>query len=154
MSKAKRNLWPVSIVAFFVVAIIFSAVFVTIAVRHRDDLVSVDYYEREVRFQKQLDTINRTQAVAAQAVVKFELKDQAIVIVLPETYTAGATGNIHLYRPSDAQLDRDLPLALAADGTQRVGTQKLAEGLWKVRVNWSSNGQDYFLDQPVLVAKD
>lgn len=151
MNQPSRNLWPISIVAFFVIAIIFSAIFVTIAVRHRDDLVATDYYEREVRFQKQLDSMNRSQSVAAKSVVTFEPKQQAILITLPEAQTSGATGSIHLYRPSDARLDRELPLTLATDGTQRLDATKLAAGLWKVRVSWSANGQEYYLDQPVMV---
>jgi nitrogen fixation protein FixH len=151
MSKSTRNLWPISIMAFFAIAITFSVCFVTWALRQRDDLVSADYYEREVRYQTQLDSMNRSQAVATKTVVTFEPNLQTIVITLPEAQTPGMTGSIHLYRPSDSRLDRELPLALTADGTQRLDTKQLGDGLWKVRVKWSANGQDYFLDQPVIV---
>jgi hypothetical protein len=40
---------------------------------------------------------------------------------------------------------------LTADGTQRLDAKRLRDGLWKVRVKWNANGQDYFLDQPVIV---
>jgi nitrogen fixation protein FixH len=151
MSKPTRNLWPISIVTFFAIAITFFACFITWAVRQRDDLVSADYYEREVRFQSQLDSMNRAHAVAAKTVVTFEPQQQSILITLPEAQKPGTTGSIHLYRPSDARLDRELPLALTADGTQRLDAKKLADGLWKVRVKWNANGQEYYLDQPVLV---
>lgn len=146
-----RNPWPIAITGFFIVAIIFIATFITFAVRQREDLVSVDYYEREVRYQSQLDSMNRSQSLATQSVVTFEPKLQTIVITLPVARTQGATGNIHLYRPSDARLDRDLPLTLNAVGVQQLDTKTLSDGLWKVRVKWSVNGQDYFLDQPVIV---
>ena len=151
MSKPTRNPWPISIAAFFAIAITFIVCFIAWAVRQREDLVSADYYEREVRFQSQLDSMNRSQAVATKTVVTFEPAGQTIIITLPEAQTPGVTGSIHLYRPSDARLDQELPLALATDGTQRLDTKKLADGLWKVRVKWNANGQDYFLDQPVIV---
>lgn len=151
MNKPKRSLWPISIMAFFALAITFFACFIAWAVQQREDLVSADYYEREVRYQSQLDSMNRSHAVATKTVVTFEPAGQTIVITLPEAQAAGVTGSIHLYRPSDARLDRDLPLELAVDGTQRVDTKKLADGLWKVRVKWNANGQDYYLDQPVIV---
>jgi len=150
-TTSPRNLWPTAITGFFIVAIIFIVTFIAWAVRQREDLVSADYYEREVRFQSQLDSMNRSQAVAAKTVVTFEPTQQTIVISLPEAKTSGATGSIHLYRPSDARLDRELPLILTADGTQRLDAKQLRDGLWKVRVKWSANGQDYFLDQPVVV---
>lgn len=151
MSKPTRNLWPTSIVVFFALAITFIITFIAWAVRQREDLVSADYYEREVRYQSQLDTLNRSQAIATRTVITFELAEQTIVINLPEAKTAGATGSIHLYRPSDARLDQELPLTLSADGTQRLDAKQLRDGLWKVRVKWNANGQDYFLDQPVIV---
>ncbi len=151
MSKPKRSLWPISIMAFFALAITFFACFIVWAVRQREDLVSADYYEREVRYQSQLDSMNRSHAVATRTVVTFEPAGQAIVITLPEAQTPGVTGSIHLYRPSDARLDRELPLALATDGTQRLDTKQMADGLWKVRVKWNAGGQDYYLDQPVIV---
>jgi nitrogen fixation protein FixH len=151
MSKPTRNLWPTSIVVFFVLAITFIISFIVWSLRQRDDLVSADYYEREVRYQAQLDTLNRSQALAVTTVVTFEPAQQTIVITLPPPQTQGATGSIHLYRPSDARLDRELPLALTADGTQRLDAKRLRDGLWKVRVKWNANGQDYFLDQPVIV---
>jgi nitrogen fixation protein FixH len=151
MSKPTRNLWPTSIVVFFVLAITSILTFIAWAVRQREDLVSADYYDREVRYQAQLDTLNRSHNFAARTVVTFEPTQQTIVITLPEAKSPGATGSIHLYRPSDARLDRELPLALTADGTQRLDAKQLRDGLWKVRVKWSANGQDFYLDQPVIV---
>lgn len=147
----RRNLWPVSIIVFFVLAIIFIVTYTAWAMRQREDLVSENYYEHEVRFQSHLDSMNRSQSLATQTVVTFEPVQQVIVITLPAAQMRGATGNIHLYRPSDARLDREVPLGLNPEGIQRLDSKKLPAGLWKVRVQWSSNGQEYFIDQPVVV---
>lgn len=153
MSKPpSRNPWPIAITGFFAVAILFIVTFIAFAMRQREDLVSADYYEREIRYQSQLDSMNRSQALAAQAVVTFEPAQQAIVITLPPAQTQGAKGNIHLYRPSDARLDRNVPLALNAAGIQRLDAKDLRDGLWKVRVKWNVGGKEYFVDQPVIVA--
>lgn len=148
----RRNLWPAAIIGFFALAIIFFGSYIAWAVRQREDLVSADYYEREVRYQSQLDSMNRSQTLAARVVVTFEPAKQIIVITLPQADVQGATGNIHLYRPSDARLDRELPLALSAAGVQHIDARELREGLWKVRVTWSAGGKDYFVDQQVIVA--
>ncbi len=83
----------------------------------------------------------------------FEPAQQVIVITLLTAQTQGATGNLHLYRPSDARLDRNVPLALNAAGIQRLDAKELRDGLWKVRVKWRFDGKDYFVDQPVIVAR-
>jgi len=153
MSNAtpSRNLWPASIIGFFIVAVIFLGSFVVWAMRQREDLVSADYYEREVCYQQQLDSMNRSHDLAAQVVVTFDPSQQAIIITLPAAQKQGAAGRVHLYRPSDARLDRELPLELNNEGVQRLDAKELSDGLWKVRVKWSANGQEYFLDQPVIV---
>jgi nitrogen fixation protein FixH len=149
-----RNPWPVAITGFFVGAILFIATFIAWAVRQREDLVSADYYEREVRYQSQLDSLNRSQAIAATSVVTFEPAKQEIVITLPTGHAAAASGNIHLYRPSDARLDRAEALALNTAGIQRIDAHHLHNGLWKVRVKWKVAGQEFFLDQPVIVTSE
>ena len=60
-TKPSRNPWPIAITGFFVIAILFIVTFIAFAMRQREDLVSADYYEREVRFQGQLDSMNRSQ---------------------------------------------------------------------------------------------
>jgi hypothetical protein len=82
-TTASRNLWPVAITGFFIIAIIFIATFIAFAVSQREDLVSTDYYEREVEYQKQIDTMRRSQSFAVTTVVSFEPKPQVIVIRLP-----------------------------------------------------------------------
>ena len=61
------------------------------------------------------------------------------------------TGRIELYRPSAAGMDRAVKLEPDANGVQRLDATGLAPGLWKVRVSWTLENQDYFLDQKVVV---
>jgi nitrogen fixation protein FixH len=150
-TKPSRNPWPIAIAGFFIIAVIFIATFIAFAMRQREDLVSSDYYEREVRYQSQLDAMKHSQAFAAQTVVTFEPAGQSIVITLPSQKNGGVKGSIHLYRPSDARLDRELPLALNAEGIQRLDAKTLSDGLWKVRVTWSAGGEEFFIDQPVVI---
>ncbi len=150
-SSQTRNLWPASIIGFFVLAIIFLTTFIAWAVHQREDLVSANYYENEVRYQQQLDSMNRSQSLAVQSVITYEPARQNIVITLPAAHSRSATGSVHLYRPSDARLDREVPLTLDPEGIQSLDAKQLQDGLWKVRIKWNANGQEYFLDQPVIV---
>lgn len=149
--KPTRSLWPMAITTFFGIAIIFIVTFIAWAVRQRDDLVSADYYEREVRYQSELDALNRSQPYAATAVVTFEPAAETIVVTLPAAQIRSATGRIQLYRPADARLDREFPLALNAEGVQRLDARPLRDGLWRVRVKWRVDDLDYSVEQPVIV---
>ena len=150
-SPKPRNLWPLAITAFFIVAFTCLVGLIVFATRQRVDLVRADYYEEEIRFQQQLDRVKRTQRLNQPAAVAYNSAQHCITISLAPSLLGPVAGQIHLYRPSDARLDQELPLVLGADGTQRVDASKLRGGLWKVRVQWAVAGQEYYLDQPVVI---
>jgi nitrogen fixation protein FixH len=146
-----RNPWPIAIVAFFAVFATFLAVFVIWAVGQKQDLVAENYYEQEIRYQQRLDKINRTQVVAAQTAVTFDAAKNCVIVALPAAQAREASGRIHFYRPSNARLDHEMSLALNAAGVQSLDARSLASGLWKVRVEWTAQGADYFLDQSLVI---
>lgn len=146
-----RNPWPIAIVTFFIVFATFLATFIFWGLGQKQELVAENYYENEVRYQQQLDRMNRTQALETQTAVTFDAVKNCIVVRLPATQAHWASGRIHLYRPSNAKLDHDVPLAVNAAGVQVLDAKALAAGLWKVRIEWRVNGQEYFFDQAVVV---
>lgn len=148
--KPPLNPWPIAIVSYFVVFATFIGLFITWSVRQKQDLVAENYYEHEVRFQQQLDRAQRTQAQVPGTTVIFDAQARNIRVELPGVPT-GSSGQIHLYRPSNAQLDQKLPLALDGAGLQKLDATALAPGLWKVRVEWKAHDQDFYIDQSVVV---
>ncbi len=151
-SQPPRSYWPIGIIAFFALALVFLVTFVIWASHQREDLVAQNYYDNEVRFQKQLDQMNRTQRLESQVAVAYDAVLRNITVTLPAAQAANAVGQIKLYRPSDAALDRSVPLAVNRNGVQQLDAKSLPNGLWKIRVQWSVDGEEYFLDRSVVVA--
>lgn len=148
-----RSLWPYAIIGWFVLAIIATVIWVSFAVRQRTDLVRADYYEQEIRHQEQIEREARTQPVRGQLRAEYDLAQKAIVLALPSEHARRpVTGTVQLYRPSDARLDRQFELSIDAAGVQKLDARALRAGLWKLKVKWSVNGQEFFFDQPVVVS--
>ena len=147
-----RNPWPTAIILFFIGFFLFTAGLVVFASRQKMDLVRGDYYDEEIRYQEQLNRMNLTLPIADQVAIRYEATRQSIHIALPLDHGKKATGRIRLYRPSDESLDREIPLALDADGAQQVDASKLPSGLWKVRLYWTVEGKDYYFSDTVIVA--
>ena len=145
------NPWPIAIVSYFVVFAAFIACFIVWALRQREDLVSVNYYEDEVLYQRQIERLRNTAALPSSTSVAFDADAGQILIRLPESPARPVSGRIHLYRPSDASLDRDFPLPKDAGGLQRLDARGLRSGLWKVRVEWSASGKDFYSEQQLIV---
>jgi nitrogen fixation protein FixH len=151
-SKIRLNPWPVAIIAYFALFITFTVCIVVYLSRQKMDLVRGDYYDDEIRYQEQLDRLNRTQGLAARGAVAYDSAGESITISLPSVHTQSqASGRIRLYRPSDESLDQDIKLAVGPDGVQKVSAKNLRSGLWKVRVYWTVDGKDYFLGETVIV---
>ncbi len=151
LSRSSRNPWPIAITVFFIVFFLGLVGFIVFATTHPTDLVRADYYEEELRFQQQLDRVNHTRRLGQAVSVSYDTGQRCIAIQLPPAQGEQIAGRIHLYRPSDARLDREWPLDLLPDGTQRVDASQLPSGLWKVRLEWSNQDGDYYFDQPVVI---
>jgi nitrogen fixation protein FixH len=148
--KPRRSLWPIAIIAYFAVFISAMVAWIIYASSQKMELVGEDYYEREVLYQREIDAAARARTEGAN--VAYSGAEHAITVHLPAAHkAAAATGTIQLYRPNDSRMDQAIGLALAADGSQRVDARALAPGLWKLRVSWRVNGQDYLVDQPLVV---
>ena len=144
----KANLWPLGIILTFVIFIAGTVGLVVMSCLHGTDLVNANYYDQEIKYQARIDSEARAQQAGAN--VSYDQTARHIVITLPATKTV--LGQIQLYRPSAAGLDKEFKLEPAANGVQTLDTAGLPPGLWKIRVSWNSDGHDYFIDQKIIIA--
>jgi nitrogen fixation protein FixH len=150
--RPARSLWPYAIAGYFLLAICGMAAFITWAVRQNMDLVRPDYYEHEMLFQKQIEAVNRTQPFAHELAVSYDAQQQSLLLRVPPTHVGSQFhGTAHLYRPSDARLDRRIELKPALDGTQVIEGAKLAPGLWKVRLDWTFQDKSFAFEQSIVI---
>ena len=144
--------WPIGIAGFFVVLIAALATWAVVAQRNREELVSADYYEQEVAYQQQINRLRRS--ADSGVVIGFVPVGQGGVIRIawPLASRPGeAQGRIRLYRPSEAALDREVPVLVGADGIQSIDAGTLKPGLWKVRVHWGPEVSGYYAEGSVVV---
>lgn len=148
----RRSFWPHALIATFVVFIGWLATFAVIAVRNGMDLERADYYEQTIRYQDQIDRASRAARLEGQLTLAYEPATGIVQFQMPADHVRkSASGTVTLYRPSDARLDRDIPLALDSAGRQNLDLAGLPTGLWKVRVTWQVDGEEYFADNTIVV---
>jgi hypothetical protein len=148
--KTKRNLWPLGILSAFVMFFGGMTAAVTIAVTHGDSLVSANYYERELRYQNQIDAAEHAERSGANIRVD-ATAGKMLVAVPPEQVKHNLRGRISFYRANAPELDREFDFAPGSDGRQSFDSANFAPGSWRVRVSWQSGGQDYYLEQKVTL---
>ena len=142
--KTPRNLWPAAIVLTLICFFCGIMTLVVIASSQKVDLVSESYYEQELKYQGSIDSLERAKSLGATAT--YDGPGRRIVLSLPaEQARRNPAGTIQFYRPSEAGLDRELPLAPGSNGVQAVDASHLKPGLWKARVSWNVEGHDYLV---------
>jgi nitrogen fixation protein FixH len=147
-----RSYWPLGITLAFILFALGIATMVVIACTQKVDLVRPDYYDQEIKYQTQLDRLNRTLPLNESVRIAYDKASRQLTLSLPPAHaTPDTVGRIELYRPSATDLDHQLKLSLDANGTQTVDASSLIPGLWKVRVHWTSQEQEYYTDKSILV---
>jgi nitrogen fixation protein FixH len=123
-----------------------------VACTHKSELVNDNYYAQEIKYQKRIDSLDRAQALGTHAAASYDDSSKRIRVALPAEHAGkSVTGRIELYRPSKSGSDQEVNLAPDAKGVQFVDAAGLAQGLWHVRLAWNLDGQDYFLEQKLVV---
>jgi len=149
-----RNPWPLAIVAAVALFVAGTAGLIVLAAAHKSDLVSADYYEQEINYQNRLDSLDRAHQLGAAAAVRYDAARREITVSLPGDHVRRpVTGQVQLYRPAAAGLDRQFKLEPDPNGVQTINVADLQAGLWKVKLSWRVEGQDYFLDQTIVTGE-
>lgn len=109
------------------------------------DLVTEDYYRAELEYQKEIDAQNK----AKEDILQLELHKTAdgLQIEFPEDLDLKSiSGTVSLYRPSNKQLDFDLPISLS-NTHLLIPDKRLLDGRWDIKIAWD------YLDKPYLFKK-
>jgi nitrogen fixation protein FixH len=151
-SSSRRTVWPYAIIATFVLFAAYIGYMVQQAMHSSVDLVSADYYQQELAYQQRMETVARTAALPVSVAVTYETAVSQLHLQLPPSFAGKhLEGNIHFFRPSDLKLDFTLPLQPSANLTQRINTQKIASGFWRIRVEFTADGQAYFVEKDLTI---
>lgn len=150
--KTNTSWWPKFIIAAFILFAFFIGYMVRLAMQTDVDLVSKDYYKKEIAYQQHINQVKETNALSAPLTFVLAPAAGQLSLVFPETFAnQKVTGTIHFFRPSSAKLDFELPVQLNADRQQHVATSQLAKGLWRVQINWQAGDKAYYFQKEITM---
>lgn len=113
-------------------------------------LVEEDYYEKEIRYQEQIDKMKNVQALHRQ--VSFIQGADTLLIVFPDSIPPGSiSGVLHIYRPSDSRMDRYVRLTPDTAGRQYIDISALTKGRFILKMDWIMEGKSYYKEESLIV---
>lgn len=113
------------------------------------DLVTQDYYAKELKYQDKIEEIKRTYALSAP--VEFSLRNNELQIVFPKEFAGRQlAGEAVLYCPSDEKKDYKQSFSVK-DQTLQVPLPAGSKGLYELHLSWQDGGITYYFEKKIMI---
>lgn len=146
----RRVSWGTGIVITFIVFMVITLSTVVYLMNQDVDLVSDNYYERGIKYQQQIDKLERTSLLEEKPSISYD--GDVVAIAFPSNLVKRElTGEIYCYRPSSPSLDFKVIMQLDEDGKQIIPVEKLEKGYWRFMLDWKFDGKDYFNEEVIFI---
>ena len=141
--------WGHKIIILYIGFVGLIGTMVYLANHENIDLVSSDYYDQEIQFQKKMDS--EANARPFENAIKVTLEGKSVKVQFPQVLADKMPqGRLKMYRSSDASLDYATELHLEA-GSQSLISPKFKKGEYTLQMSWTAEGRSYYCEQKVLM---
>lgn len=135
-------------IVLFVGFIMYFVVTMTTQNEYNHDLVTDNYYEKELTYQQKINAAKNAQDLGEN--IAIEKTADGLIITFPKVFEKERTqGKVFLYRPSDKRLDFEIPFSLAKNYLL-VPDKNLLDGRWNIAVDIKHNKKNYFFSEEIL----
>lgn len=111
------------------------------------EMVTEEYYKKELNFQQQLDKSQRAYDLKEKLAITTQ--NDGLQISFPKSFDyTKIKGKVSFYRPSNQKLDFEIPISLS-NSNLLVPKTDLVGGRWDITIDWEYNGVGYLNKQQV-----
>jgi hypothetical protein len=142
--------WGYKIAALYIGFVLLVLFMVFMAMQQKIELVSPDYYAKELKFQQEIDAMNNAGLLSANLHV--ELQSNTVIISFPQEFKGKEIkGEALMFRPSDSSLDISFPIELNEEGKLILQSNKFKTGLYKLIIKWSFDNKNYQTEHTIVI---
>ncbi|WP_233883594.1 FixH family protein [Tenacibaculum piscium] len=137
----------IAIIAFMSF-ILYFVISMSTGQNYTHDLVSEEYYQKELVFQDNIDATKNAKALTENIQVK--KVPEGLKVYFPKAFNPkDITGKVFLYRPSNKQLDFETPISIS-DTYLLVPEKRLLGGRWNIIVSWNYKNTPYLFEKELI----
>ena len=137
----KKFNWGYKIAILYGAFVIMISYLAVRASTQKVDLVSEDYYEQELNFQKKIDMLKRTNNLVDS--VSYQATASNMEVTLPAPFNGKqVSGFLKLYCPSNAANDQLMQFKVE-NNKLNIPFKKAAKGYYQVQLEWEVAGVAY-----------
>ena len=142
--------WGTGIVLAFIGFIGFIMYFIiqmSVNDKFNHDLVTEEYYKQELQFQDDIDKERNSQRLKEN--VTWQKTDEGILISFPKDLEEkNISGKVFLYRPSNKQLDFEIPIS-TSNHNLLIPDSRLLDGRWNIKIDWKYKESSYLFKEEI-----
>ncbi len=142
--------WGIRIAALYIGFVLLIGTLVFKSMNEKVDLVSDDYYARELKFQESIDA--RSNASSLPYTIEHHFEGGELLLRFPEQMPGNTlSGEVIFFRPSDSGKDFRVKMKPDTEGIQRIPLSSFERGLYKMQFEWKQEGKVYFSEESIFV---
>jgi hypothetical protein len=140
--------WGTKIFILYTGFVVFMGTLVWKSMHTKFDLVTEDYYQQEIGFQKKLDAQTATATLTQRPVMS--VTPEAIIVFFPQDFSTKAIkADLQLYNPADAGLDKTFTDLQAEAGKLTIARKDLPAAQYTGKLTWQCDGKTYYQEAPL-----
>ena len=113
------------------------------------DLVTTDYYAKELKYQDRIDAVKRTAALSAP--LKYEIINSKMIISFPKEFAEQKINvSVLLYCPSDETKDIKQEL-VTTNGTVSATIPAGNKGAYELQVSWKAGDKEFYFENKLVL---
>lgn len=137
----------IAIVAF-ITFIMFMVVTMVSDKAYNHDLVTDNYYQKELKYQDNIDASKNLNKLEHQLLV--QKVSEGIEIIFPKDLSPEKIkGKVFLYRPSNKTLDSEMDINTNQHSFM-ISDEVLVSGRWDVVIDFTYHNQKYFHKEQII----
>lgn len=140
--------WGIFAFSLFGVFVVFMLGMVYFATKQNNELVTENYYEKELEFKTILEKKNQSNALTEK--VTFNIDEEYLNLLFPLEIKGEITGEIVFYKPSNQTADKTVVLSVK-NNTQQFKLTDFEKGMYRVKVDWKANQTAFYNELDVVI---
>lgn len=134
--------WGHGIIVFLVIFFILAFSFIFFSLTQQKDLVVDDYYPREIVYQEHIDKVQNMELLGEYIIQ--EKENDMLILTFPDTLNKSIIGEIYIYRPSNADMDKKIPIETDANNRQMISTAGMDSGRYLIKIDFVHDGIGFY----------
>ena len=139
----KKFNWGWGLAIFYSAFVVFMLIMVWQSTQMKTELVTADYYGKELKFQEQLDKMKRANGLSDS--ISWTVNSKQVLLSFPkEVKDKNVKAQILFYRPDNSNRDFSVNCQPDSTGNCLVASEKFHHGVYKMQIDWTAGKESYY----------